>query len=134
MAIRVLPDIACQNPRCQRQFRPAMRRTRFCSLSCAGQWRSQTGVVQRGARAAQATLRRRRLEQAQAKVQGLTPAQAYWLGRNENLSATWKRGDRHGFTRGYEQALRDVDPSYARQHTLLNAGQMRKAKALEGRA
>ncbi len=111
MPSRTLPDYTCANPECGTTFRPWNRKSKFCSRPCSAAWKRQqvwwVEARRKAGRVTQAKNRRQRLEKVRDKVIGLSPAQAYWLGRTEGYPQAWKVGHRVGYAKGYEAGVRD---------------------------
>lgn len=116
MGVRRLPDYTCKGCGCT--FRPRNANSQFHSQRCFIDWRGKqpewAEKMARCGRACAASKRQARLALVRDKVCGLTAAQAYWLGQREGYIIGHKAGMRAGHAKGYEQALRDASPAYAR--------------------
>ena len=98
----------CQH--CQQRYRPIQRWavSRYCSRSCSHAARTRLSRVLAGRKGGQAKAAR---------------------ANQPEMVANRRRSDyRRGFSDGYEQALRDRDPAYAKACDLVSRGRMTQAR------
>lgn len=97
-------------PTCGTDFESPRKHQVYCDLSCAGArrdpaWRAAQSL---GGRRAAKTKRDQALRDVHRRVEGLTAAQAYWLGNRHGWVNGWKRGRRVGYAEGFEACALSV--------------------------
>ena len=109
--------IRCANPECRAFFRPERPRRRYCCRQCSADCRSRASRVAAGKKGGTVSGARRRgvsLEAIERRVAGMTPIEAFKLGRyyaktdRFNRATTARReGYSQGFEDGYDAATKD---------------------------
>lgn len=126
-----------QCPVC-RKVKRANRRQTACSKQCAAILVKQRRgadfyrtLGQKAGRAAGITTRRKSIETWLRRFPGL-PVEAVRAIWAQGYNSGHGKGRRGAFLKGYEQALRDTDPNYAKECDLLDRGGHVRALGLKG--